>query len=81
MFYYLLFTPAGNKGGVCRRVIEAEVAAGGVLLTACVGNCLNEALGVLFSRNSSQLRSEVDNKFKKVSLKKFVLVMNVKLAV
>ena len=48
VFYCLLFSLIpGTKGNVCRRVIETEVAAGGVLQTACVGYCLNEALGVL----------------------------------
>lgn len=76
VFYCLLFSLPGTKSGFCRRVIEAEVAAGGVLLTACVGNCLNEALGVLLSSNSSRVQSEVNNNSKNASQKIFVLFMN-----
>lgn len=52
MFYYLLCSLIpGTKGDVCRRVIEAEVAVGSVVQMECVGNCLNEALGVLLCSN------------------------------
>lgn len=57
VFYSLLFSLIpGTKGNVYGGVIEAEVAAGGMLQTACVRNCLNEALGVLLGSNLPVLK-------------------------